>query len=160
MPISGVIGRADIMDIPPAGTLGGTYSGNPVACAAALAVLDLYEQEDQAALARRIGQAVLDKFTQLQQRFSFIGDVRGLGGMIAMELVKDPTTKEPDAQKTGAILAAAHQRGLILIRAGMLDNVIRILVPFCITDEQLQYALNALDEAVSSVAQPLPTAVS
>ncbi len=160
MPISGVIGRADIMDVPPPGTLGGTYSGNPVACAAALAVLDLYEKEDQAALSRRVGQAVLDKFTQLQQRFSFIGDVRGIGGMIAMELVKDPATKEPDAQKVGEILAAAHKRGLILIRAGMFDNVIRVLVPLCITDEQLQYALNALDEAVSSVAQPTPTAIA
>jgi 4-aminobutyrate aminotransferase/(S)-3-amino-2-methylpropionate transaminase len=160
MPISGVIGRSDIMDAPPPGTLGGTYSGNPVACAAALAVLDLYEQEDLATRSQQIGQAVMETFTRLQQRFAFIGDVRGLGGMVAMELVKDRTTKEPDAQLTGAILTAAHERGLVLIRAGMYDNVIRVLVPLCVTDEQLQQALAILEDAVASAATPAPTSAS
>src|SRR2546423_570126 len=98
MPISGVVGRAEVMDGPPPGTLGGTYSGNSVACAAALAVLDLYEKEDLAARSREIGKTVTDRFLKLQQQFPIIGDVRGLGGMVAMELVKDLTTKEPDAQ--------------------------------------------------------------
>ncbi|OLB55880.1 MAG: 4-aminobutyrate transaminase, partial [Ktedonobacter sp. 13_2_20CM_2_56_8] len=89
MPISGVVGRADIMDAPPPGTLGGTYSGNPVACAAALAVLDLYEKEDLAARSRDVGQAVIKRFVKLQEKYSLVGDVRGLGGMVAMELVKD-----------------------------------------------------------------------
>src|SRR5205823_10948566 len=96
MPISGVVGRAEIMDAQPPGTLGGTYSGNPVACAAAQAVLDLYEKEDYAARSREIGQVVTDRFLKLQEQFPVVGDVRGLGGMVAIELVKDRTTKEPD----------------------------------------------------------------
>jgi 4-aminobutyrate aminotransferase / (S)-3-amino-2-methylpropionate transaminase / 5-aminovalerate transaminase len=152
MPISGVIGSADLMDAPLPGMLGGTYSGNPVACAAALAVLDLYEQENLAARSRTIGQIILDRFSQLQQQYAFIGDVRGLGGMVAMELVKDRTTKEPNTQATNEILAAAHRRGLILIKAGMYDNVIRVLVPLCVTDEQLQQALDIIDAAVRVAA--------
>jgi 4-aminobutyrate aminotransferase/(S)-3-amino-2-methylpropionate transaminase len=152
MPISGVIGRAEIMDAPPPGTLGGTYSGNPVACAAALAVLDLYEQEDLAARSRAIGQTVLTRFHKLQERFSFIGDVRGLGAMVAMELVKDRNSKEPAAELTGAILNAAHQRGLVLIRAGMYDNVVRVLVPLCVSDEQLQEGLNILEAAIEAAS--------
>jgi 4-aminobutyrate aminotransferase/(S)-3-amino-2-methylpropionate transaminase len=152
MPIGGVIGRADLMDAPPPGMLGGTYSGNPVACAAALAVLDLYEQEDLAARSRTIGQVILDRFSQLQEQYSFIGEVRGLGGMVAMELVKDRTTKEPNTQATNEILAAAHQRGLVLIKAGMYDNIIRVLVPLCVTDEQLQQALDIIDAAVHVAA--------
>src|SRR5256712_2281625 len=119
MPISGVVGRAEIMDAPPPGFLGGTYSGNPVACAAALAVLHLYEQEDYAARSREIGRAVTERFLKLQEQFPMVGDVRGLGGMVAMELVKDRTTKEPDAHAVSDILAAAHHRGLVLIKAGM-----------------------------------------
>jgi len=152
MPISGVVGRADLMDAPPPGTLGGTYSGNPVACAAALAVLDLYEQEDYAARSRQIGQAVMERFLKLQDQFSIVGDVRGLGGMVAMELVKDRTTKEPDAHAASDILAAAHHRGLVLIKAGMYDNVLRVLVPLCITDAQLKEGLDIFEEAFATVA--------
>ncbi|MDQ6643105.1 MAG: 4-aminobutyrate--2-oxoglutarate transaminase [Chloroflexota bacterium] len=153
MPISGVVGRADIMDAPPPGTLGGTYSGNPVACAAALAVLDLYEKEDLAARSREIGRAVTERFLKLQEKFSLVGDVRGQGGMVAMELVKDRRTKEPDSQSTSDILAAAHQRGLVLIKAGMYDNVLRVLVPLCVTDEQLQQGLAIFENAFTSVAE-------
>ncbi len=153
MPISGVVGRADIMDAPPPGTLGGTYSGNPVACAAALAVLDLFEQDDYAARSREIGHAVTGRFLKLQERFTMIGDVRGLGGMVAMELVKDRTTKEPDAHAASDVLAAAHHRGLILIKAGMYDNVLRVLVPLCITDEQLQQGLDIFEDAFVAVAE-------
>ena len=160
MPISGVIGRADLMDAPPPGMLGGTYSGNPVACAAALAVLDLYAQEDYAARSQQIGQVLVERFTQLQQRFPFIGEVRGLGGMVAIEMVKDRTTKEPDGQKVNEILAEAHKRGLVLIKAGMYDNIIRVLVPLCITDEQLQQALSIIDESFASVATPATTSVA
>ncbi len=153
MPISGVVGRADIMDAPPPGTLGGTYSGNPVACAAALAVLDLYEKEDLAARSRDVGQAVIKRFVKLQEKYSLVGDVRGLGGMVAMELVKDRGTKEPDSQAASDILAAAHNRGLVLIKAGMYDNVLRVLVPLCVTDEQLQQGLDIFEDAFASVAQ-------
>ena len=152
MPISGVVGRAELMDAPPPGTLGGTYSGNPVACAAAIAVLDLFAEEDYAARSRAIGKTVMERFTKLQEQLPFIGDVRGLGGMVAMELVKDRTTKEPDAQAATDILAAAHHRGLVLIKAGMYDNVVRVLVPLCITDEQLQEGLDILEAACQTVA--------
>jgi 4-aminobutyrate aminotransferase/(S)-3-amino-2-methylpropionate transaminase len=152
MPISGVIGRADVMDAPLPGMLGGTYSGNPVACAAALAVLDLYEQADFAARSREIGQMLMDRFTALQERHAFIGEVRGLGGMVAIELVKDRTTKEPDPQAANEILVAAHQRGLVLIKAGMYDNIIRVLVPLCVTDDQLKQALDIIDAAVRLAA--------
>src|SRR5215467_3502940 len=137
MPISGVVGRSEIMDAPLPGTLGGTYSGNPVACAAALAVLDLFEKEDYAARSREIGHVITKRFLNMQEHYPMIGDVRGLGGMAAMELVKDRLTKEPDSHAASDVLTAAHQRGLVLIKAGMYDNVLRILVPFCVTDELL-----------------------
>jgi len=159
MPISGVVGRADIMDAPPPGTLGGTYSGNPVACAAALAVLDIYEREDLAARSCEIGQTVIDRFLKLQEHFACIGDVRGLGGMVAMELVKDRTSKEPNSQLASDILAAAHHRGLVLIKAGMYDNVLRVLVPLCVTDEQLQRGLDIFEEAFITAASAVTASV-
>ncbi len=160
MPISGVVGRADIMDAPPPGTLGGTYSGNPVACAASLAVLDLYEKEDFAARSREIGEKLLQQFARLQERYDSVGDIRGIGGMLAIELVKNRTTKEPDAHAASDILAAAHKRGLVLIKAGMYDNVIRVLVPLCVTDEQLQEAMGILDAAFAEIAGAVATPVS
>src|SRR6266702_3940823 len=153
MPISGVVGRADIMDAPQPGTLGGTYSGNPVACAAALAVLDLFEKEDYAARSREIGHIITKRFLNMQEHYSLIGDVRGLGGMAAMELVKDRSTKEPDSQAASDVLSAAHQRGLVLIKAGMYDNVLRILVPLCVTDEQLNKGLDIFEASLETVAK-------
>ncbi len=159
MPISGVVGRADIMDASPPGTLGGTYSGNPVACAAALAVLDLYEKEDLVARSREIGKIIIEHFLKLKEQYPFVGEVRGLGSMIAMELVKDRVTKEPDAQITSDILQAAHHRGLVIIKAGMYDNVIRVLAPLCITNEQLQEAIDILDTAFALIARTVPPSV-
>lgn len=159
MPISGVVGRAELMDAPPPGTLGGTYSGNPVACAAALAVIDLFEKEDLASRSQAIGQRLLQHFASLQERYECIGDVRGLGCMVAMELVKDRATKEPDVQTANALLAAAHQRGLVLIKAGMYDNVLRVLVPLSVTDEQLDEAIAIFDAMFAAVAQPTPSPV-
>ena len=153
MPISGVVGRTELMDAPTPGTLGGTYSGNPVACAAALAVLDLFEKEDYAARSREIGQIITKRFLNLQEHYPLIGDVRGLGGMAAMELVKDRSTKEPDSQAASDVLAAAHHRGLVLIKAGMYDNVLRILVPLSVTDEQLNKGLDIFEDALETVAQ-------
>ena len=153
MPISGVVGRAEVMDAPLPGMLGGTYSGNPVACAAANAVLDLYEREDMAARSRQIGLVVTERFLKFQERFPFVGDVRGLGGMVAMELVKNRATKEPDARAASDILETAHYHGLVLIKAGIYDNVIRVLVPLCVTDEQLQQGLDILEVACATVAQ-------
>lgn len=160
MPISGVVGRAEILDAPPPGMLGGTYSGNPVACAAAVAVLDLFAQEDYAARSCEIGRVIMERFLQLQAELPFIGDVRGLGGMMAMELVKDRTTKEPDGHAASDVLAAAHQRGLVLIKAGMYDNVIRVLVPLSVTNEQLEQGLDILEAALSVVANAASATVS
>lgn len=157
LPISGVIGRADVMDAPPPGTLGGTYSGNPIACAAALAVLDIFEREDLAERSREIGRVATERFLQLQKQYPMIGDVRGQGGMLAMEFVKDRTTREPDAQVVSDILAAAHQRGLALISAGMYGNVVRVLVPLNISDAQLQQGLDILNEAVATAANAAAT---
>ena len=139
--------------------LGGTYSGNPVACAAALAVLDIYEKEDLAARSRAIGATIMQHFTRLQERYACIGEVRGLGCMIAMELVKDRATHEPDAQVTSALMAAAHKHGLVLIKAGMYDNVLRVLVPLAVTDEQLRMALDIFDAAFAEVASPVASSV-
>lgn len=159
MPISGVVGRAEIMDAPPPGTLGGTYSGNPVACAAALAVLDIYEREDLAARSQAIGKTVMDRFLRLQERFPALGEVRGLGGMVAMEFVKDRVTREPDPHTASEIIAVAHRLGLVLIKAGMYDNIVRVLVPLNITDEQLQEALEIIDTAFATVEEVIPTSI-
>src|SRR5947199_4512450 len=153
MPISGVVGRAEIMDAPAPGTLGGTYSGNPVACAAALAVLDLFEKEDYATRSREIGHIITKRFLNLQEHYALIGDVRGVGGMAAMHLVKDRSTKEPDSQAASDVLSAAHQRGLVLIKAGMYDNVLRILVPLCVSDEQLNKGLDIFEASLETVAK-------
>ena len=160
MPISGVVGRAEVMDAPPPGTLGGTYSGNPVACAAALAVLDIYEREDLAERSRQVGLVAMERFLDLQKQYPMIGDVRGQGGMLAIEIVKDRATKEPDAQAVSDILATAHQRGLILISAGMYGNVVRVLVPLSVTDEQLKQGLDILAEALATVANVTPATAS
>ncbi|QBD76597.1 4-aminobutyrate--2-oxoglutarate transaminase [Ktedonosporobacter rubrisoli] len=148
MPISGVIGRAEIMDALPSGSLGGTYSGNPLACVAALAVLDLFEKEDMAAKSRETGKIVIQRLKKLQERVPAIGDVRGLGGMIGIEFVKDPQTREPDPELVNRILAESHRRGLVLVSAGIYDNVIRILAPLSTTPEQLEKALSIFEEAI------------
>jgi 4-aminobutyrate aminotransferase/(S)-3-amino-2-methylpropionate transaminase len=131
-----------------------------VACAAALAVLDIFEREDLAERSRQIGRIASERFLNLQKQYPMIGDVRGQGGMLAMEIVKDRTTREPDPQAVTDILAAAHQRGLILISAGMYGNVIRVLVPLNVSDEQLQRGLDILAEAIGTVAGVAATAHS
>ena len=103
----------------------------------------------------------MDRFLKLQERFpENIGDVRGLGGMVAMEFVKNRTTKEPDSHLASGIMSAAHQHGLVLIKAGMYDNVLRVLVPLCVTDEQLQQALDIFEAAVTTVLQAVPASIS
>lgn len=160
LPISGVIGRAEVMDAPPPGALGGTYGGNPVACAAALAAIDLYEKEHMAARSQIIGECLRKRFQQWQERYPCIGEIRGLGSMIALELVKDRESKEPDTILTSQILTAAHQCGLILMKAGMYDNVLRVLTPLCITDEQLEQGLERLEAAFNAVLAEVPVTAS
>ncbi len=151
-PLSGVIGRAAIMDSAHPGGLGGTYGGNPISIAAAHAVLDVIEAEDLCARAARVGQRMRSHLEALAREVPAIGDVRGLGAMVAFELVKDPKTKEPDAALTAAILASAEKRGLILLSCGTEANVVRLLSPLTIQDAVLDEGLKILSAAVKDAS--------
>jgi len=154
LPLAGVLGRADVMDGPAPGGLGGTFAGNPLACAAALAVLDIFEQEQLLPQAEALGRKLLAHLRALQTRHAQIGDVRGLGAMLAIELVRDPQSKEPAPALADRMVVAAREQGLILLKAGLYGNVIRILVPLNIEAALLDKALmifdTALEQAVSS----------
>ena len=134
LPLSGVIGRAGIMDAGHRGAVGGTYIGNPVALAAALAVLDVFAEEDLVARAVTLGETIRSRMLDWQRRHTQIGDVRGLGAMLAIELVEDPISKEPAPELASAVIDAALQRGLILLKAGVHGNCIRVLCPLTIGD--------------------------
>lgn len=152
VPLSGVIGRADIMDAPPAGGLGGTYAGSPLGCAAGLAVLDVIESEDLCARAERQGALLRARLEDLRLRWPCIGDVRGLGAMVAMELVRDRRADAPDAELTRALVQAAGRRGLVLLSCGIYGNVIRFLAPLTLPDAQLAEGLAILEAALEDVA--------
>ena len=148
LPISAVTGRAEIMDHAEVGGLGGTYTGNPVACAAALAAIEFLERHRLSERALEIGRRVEERFRCFYERFPFIGDTRGLGAMRALEIVKDRATKEPDKERTNRVIQKACENGLILISAGTYGNVIRTLMPLVITDEQLQEGLEVFEHAL------------
>jgi 4-aminobutyrate aminotransferase/(S)-3-amino-2-methylpropionate transaminase len=150
LPLAAVTGRADVLEASPVGGLGGTYGGNPVACAAALAVIDVMQRECLPDRAARIGARLTARLKALAEKHPPIGDVRGLGAMVAIELVKDRVTKEPDKGLTGRILAQALQRGLLLLSAGTYGNVVRILVPLSVDDAVLEEGLDVLGEAVAA----------
>lgn len=150
VPISGVIGRKDIMDEAEPGELGGTYAGSPLGCAAALAVIDIIEKENLNQRAVIIGEKVMQRFDEMKQKYNCIGDVRGLGAMCAIELVKNRDSKEPDKELTKQIIQEANKNGVLLIGAGVYSNVIRILMPLVITDEQLEEGLNILETCINS----------
>lgn len=150
VPISGVIGRKEIMDAAAPGELGGTYSGSPLGCAAALAVLDIIEEENLNERGEKLGAMVMERFHQLQEKYDVVGDVRGLGSMCAMELVKDRETKEPNKELTNRIVQEANKRGLLLLSAGAFGNVLRILMPLVITDEQLEEGLTIIEESMKA----------
>ena len=152
LPLASVTGRADLMEAPQAGGLGGTYGGNPLACVAALAVIDVMQSEGFLERAQAIGVHVLARFQTMQRRFPIIGDVRGLGAMVGMELVEDRESKTPAQAATAQVLAACLERGLLILKSGVYDNVIRILVPLVISDEDLERGLNVLEEALAAVA--------
>lgn len=151
MPLSAVVGKAEIMDAPGPGMIGGTYAGNPLACAAAIATIDYLEQEKLPERAEKIGSYVEERLKVMQENYSLIGDVRRLGAMIGIELVKDRETKEPAKDETAQIAQACLEQGLIIISAGVYGNVIRMLMPLVITDEQLEQAINILDSAFAKV---------
>jgi len=155
-PLSGVVGRADVMDAPAPGGLGGTYGGNPIACAAGLAVLDVMRDERLPERAARIGSVVEERMRSWQAEHDLVGDVRVMGAMAGMELVRDRKTKEPADTETARVLALARERGLILLRSGVHHNVIRTLMPLTIPDEQLDEGLDMLGSALAEVAAAVP----
>jgi len=152
LPLAAVTGRADVLEAPQVGGLGGTYGGNPLACAAALAVLDVMEAERIPARAARMGEQIRARFCEWAARHACIGDVRGLGAMVAMELVVDRSTKEPDKALTGRLIAAALARGVILLSAGTYGNIVRILAPLTTPEAVVEEGLDAMEQALESVS--------
>ena len=141
------------MDHPQPGGLGGTYGGNPVACRAALAVLDQFEKKQLLSRAEKIGKTVLERFKDFHDRYPAVGDVRGLGAMVGMELVTDRITKEPAAVLTKRLVDRCREKGLLMISAGTHSNIIRPLMPLVITDEQLERGLSIIGEALQELSR-------
>lgn len=150
LPLSAVVAKKEIMDAVPAGTIGGTYCGNPLACASALKVMEVMEKEDYPGKAKKVGAIAMDKFNEWKEKYEVIGDVRGIGSMIGVEFVKDKATKEANAEIVGKIVNYAVKKGLMLEAAGTYGNVIRFLCPLCVTDEQLKKGLEIYEEAIVS----------
>jgi 4-aminobutyrate aminotransferase/(S)-3-amino-2-methylpropionate transaminase len=150
LPLSGVIGAAEIMDAPADSAIGGTYVGNPVAQAAALAVLDVIEDEGIVERAAQLGESMRRRMLAWQERFAAIGDVRGLGAMLAIELVEDRATKQPAPDLATAVVSEAAARGLLLLKAGIYSNCIRVLCPLTLSDEELDEALSVWEEALEA----------
>ena len=160
MPIAAVTGRAEIMDAPGLGALGGTYCGHPLSCAAALAAIETIEKEGLLARSTAIGEHFEKRARAWQKNWDLVGEVRGLGGMCAIELVRDTATLEPADTETKQIAKYCYKRGLITITAGTFNNVIRILVPLVVTDEQFDEGLDVIEAALASVAEPKHAALS
>jgi len=156
LPLAAVTGRADVLDAPHVGGLGGTYGGNPLACAAALAVLDAMDEERIPARAQRTGDRIKARFQEWAGQYPCIGDVRGLGAMVAMELVTDRQTRAPDKAVTGRVLAGALARGLVLLSAGTYGNVIRVLAPLTSDDSLIDEGLAVFGAALEAAAGRAP----
>jgi 4-aminobutyrate aminotransferase/(S)-3-amino-2-methylpropionate transaminase len=151
LPLAAVTGRAEIMDAPGPGGLGGTFAGNPLSCAAALAVLDLFQHEDLLTRANELGDQFQRRAREWQRRWPIVGDVRGLGGMQAIELVQSQETKAPATEETKQITQYCYEHGLITITAGTYSNVIRVLVPLVATQGQIDEGLDVLESALANV---------
>jgi len=160
MPIAAVTGRAEIMDAPGPGSLGGTYCGHPASCAAALAAIETIEKEGLLARSTAIGEHFEKRARGWQKKWPLIGEVRGLGGMCAIELVRNAETREPADTETKEIARYCYEHGLIMITAGTFNNVIRILVPLVVTDEQFNEGLDVLEAALTGVAERKQAALS
>lgn len=152
MPLSGVVGKREIMDAPGDGELGGTYVGNPIACAVANTVLDIMAADDLPGRAAHLGGVIRRRFEAWRDRFALVGDVRGLGAMMAVELVKDRKAKTPAADETYRVLQYCLQHGVLAVKAGIYGNVLRMLPPLVITDEQLSEALDVVEAGLEAAA--------
>lgn len=149
LPISAVTGRAEIMDSANIGEIGGTYGGSPLGCVAALEVIRTIEEDGLIERAKYIGEMFLEKFQPLQAKYEEIGEVRSLGAMCAIEFITDSSTKNPNKEKVHEIIQKAHQNGLIIMSAGLYGNIIRLLTPLVVTDEQLSEGLEVLEKVIS-----------
>jgi 4-aminobutyrate aminotransferase/(S)-3-amino-2-methylpropionate transaminase len=153
MPLSAVVGRKEIMDcVHPMG-IGGTYGANPVACRAALAVMEIFEEENLVSRAEDLGRRLKGYFEDMQKEFEIIGDVRGLGPMLALELVKDRESKVPAADEAKALTRFCADRGLILLTCGNFGNVIRTLMPLVITDDQLERGISIMRDGFTALSE-------
>ena len=148
MPVSGVTGAAEAMEDPHVGGLGGTFGGNPVACAAALAVIAELEETDLLQRAAAQGETIRSRLDPLSEELTLVGEVRGLGPMIGVELVRDKTSKAPAKAEAAAVVARCLEGGVLTLKAGTYDNVVRLLAPLVIEDEDLQAGLDVLVEAL------------
>ena len=153
LPLAAVTGRAEIMDAPGPGGLGGTFAGNPLSCAAALAVLDIFEHENLLERANALGNRFQKRAREWQERWPMIGDVRGLGAMQAIELVQSPEKREPAADEANQIVQYCYEHGLIVLSAGSYSNVIRVLVPLVGTDAQMDEGLDVLEAALKAACE-------
>ena len=153
LPLAAVTGRAEIMDAPGVGGLGGTFGGNPAACEAALAVIDTIQRDDLAARAKALGDRFRDRADKWQSRWELVGEVRGLGAMQALELVRSRETRQPADEETKQVSQYCYEHGLVTITAGSYGNVIRLLVPLVITDAQMDEGLDVLEAALAQVAE-------
>jgi 4-aminobutyrate aminotransferase/(S)-3-amino-2-methylpropionate transaminase len=153
LPLGAVTGRADAMDSVHVGGLGGTFGGNPLACAAALAVLDTIDREGLLPRAERIGEIVQDRLREMADRIPLIGDVRGRGAMAAVELVLDRETKEPAKAEATLVIEECYREGVVVLKAGTFDNVVRLLPPLTISEDLLTEGLGVLEKALAA-AQP------
>ncbi len=151
-PIAGVVGRAEVMDAPAAGGLGGTYAGSPIACAAALAVMDVFEKENLLERSRTLGAHMMGKLKAMAGKDKRICDVRGLGAMVAIELCKDGDPHQPNAELAKALASEATKRGLILLTCGTYGNVVRILVPLTASDAIVDEGLAIIEACLAAVA--------
>jgi len=149
LPISAVVGRQEVMDAPDKGEVGSTFGGSPLGCVASMAVIEKIIREDLSQRAVAIGAVMRKRLEEMQERHPLIGDVRGLGAMMAIELVKDRKTLEPAKEETSAIIAACYRKGLTVLKAGIFDNVIRILVPLVVQDDHLTAGLDILEQAIA-----------
>lgn len=148
LPLSGVVGKKEILNAANPGELGGTYAGNPVACAAALAVIDVIEEENLLEKSEEMGQNIERHLIHLQQKYAFIGDIRRLGSMVAMEIIEPSQTKKPDKERTATIVRKANESGLLLLSAGLNGNVIRFLAPLVTSEHELRKGLEIVTMAV------------
>lgn len=151
LPVGGVTGRAEVMDAVHVGGLGGTFGGNPLACVAALEVIAQIERDGLLERAVRIGEVMAERLASFRERFPLVGDVRGLGAMRAIEIVSDRAARTPAPKESGRIMAECHQQGLIVMKAGTYDNVIRLLPPLTIDDDLLDEGLSVLEKALATV---------